>query len=484
MSQTLEPAPSDIDDTCAVILAAGKGTRMRSRLSKVLHPLLGRPMLLWPLEAVRGAKLGAAVVVHAPGQAEVAATVQTWSNRHAFSVALAEQAEPLGTGHALQCALSALPKRCRQVLLLYGDCPRITAATITGLLHLAHQQPRAALAMLVARLDDPRGYGRILRDSSRRIAGVKEHRDCNADELAIDEVNPGFYVFSRSFLEATVPSLTPSASTGEYYLTDLVGQAAEQGGVAEQGAAIDELLGINDRCELSLAEKALQRRSNERLARSGVGFGDIDSVWVDAESVVEADARLESGVVLRGRTRVASGCVIGVGSVLSDVEIGPHTMVLPYTVASGCSLGSHATVGPFSHLRPGSKLGHGVKVGNFVEAKNATLGPGTKANHLSYIGDADIGPDSNLGAGTIFCNYNGFEKHRTSLGARTFVGSGSQLVAPLRVGDNAYIASGTTVTRDVPSEALAVGRAKQQNKPGYAVRLKARLRALAERPKT
>jgi len=462
-----------MNETVAIVLAAGQGTRMKSRRAKVLHELCGRPMLHHVLDAAFAAGANSAVVVVGFDGESVRASLAEYGER----VRIAVQPEQRGTGHAVGCAMPSVPEGAQTLLVLCGDTPLVREGDLRAPARALGAGPNdAALALLTCEADDPTGYGRILRDANGRVVGIREHRDCTEAERAIREVNPAMYAVRAGFLAEALPKLTPNNAQGELYFTDVVAQAAASGaalGVPCADAA--SLVGINDRAQLHAAEEALYARTANRLRRAGVTVRG--GARIDATVEVEPDAIVEHGVVLRGRTRIAAGAHVDVGSVLTDVVVGAGTRVLPYTVATRSILGESAQIGPFSHLRPESEIGDGAHVGNFVETKKTILRKGAKANHLAYLGDGDIGEGANVGAGTIFCNYDGFRKHRTEIGAGAFIGSDSQLVAPLTIGDGAYVATGTTVTRDVPADALAIGRIKQENKEGYASRLRARLKA-------
>ncbi len=455
----------------AVVLAAGQGTRMKSALPKVLHAIAGRPMVAWPIEAARQAGAKGVVVVVGHGREAVMEAVDA---RFETGVRSAVQEEQNGTGHALRCALPALEGFEGTVMIIYGDVPLMPASALTALLAARGSRP---LALVTARIDDATGYGRILRDDEGRVVGIREHRDCSDSELAIDEMNPGIYAVDAAFLRAGLSRLEADNDQGELYLTDLVAMAAEEGGVGDVSWDIADLVGINDRWQLAMADDAMRTRILEGLARSGVTVRDPRSTWVGGDCEVGPDATLESGVVLRGKTVVGEGARIDVGCVLTDVTVAAGAWLKPYTVATESVIGEGAQTGPFSHLRPASVLGPDARVGNFVEMKKTTLGRGSKANHLAYLGDGVVGEGVNIGAGTIFCNYDGFRKHVTTLEDGAFIGSDSQLIAPVTVGAGAYVATGTTVTRDVPADALAVSRPRQKNKEGYASRLKARLKS-------
>jgi bifunctional UDP-N-acetylglucosamine pyrophosphorylase / glucosamine-1-phosphate N-acetyltransferase len=455
----------------AVILAAGQGTRMKSSRPKVLHELCGRPMIHHVVDAATAAGAGDVIVVVGHGRAEVAAYLAT-----AFGdrVRTAVQEVQQGTGHAVRCALPAIATEAERVLVLYGDTPCLDAVELARLGRALDAAPSAPLAMLTVRVSDPTGYGRIVRDGGGRVVRVVEQKDGSETERAIDEINPGIYLARAPFLREAVGRLSSDNAQKELYLTDVVAMGAAAGGVAavvSRDAA--SLAGINDRAQLAAAEDLLYARIADALRRAGATIRS--GVRVDAGVKVEPDAVIEHGVVLRGMTTIGGGARVDVGSVLTDVAVAAGAVLKPYTVAQGATIGEGAQVGPFSHLRPESRIEAEAHVGNFVETKKTTMHRGAKANHLAYLGDGEIGEGANIGAGTIFCNYDGFKKHRTEIGKGAFIGSDSQMVAPVRVGAGAYVATGTTVTRDVPEGALAISRVRQENKEGYADRLKARL---------
>lgn len=460
--------------TTAILLAAGQGTRMKSSLAKVLHPLCGRPMLDYAIEAALAAGADDAVVVVGHQRDAVTAHLErTFGER----VRVAVQPEQRGTGHAVQCAVPALDPAASVALVLYGDTPLVRAEDLRALLS-ARSAEDAALAMLTCRVADPTGYGRILRNDGR-IVGIREHRDASEAERRIDEVNPGMYAMRLDFARAALESLTPNNDQGELYLTDVVVAAARQSAVVGVEADPATLAGINDRAQLAAAEEHLYARIGDGWRRAGVTVRG--TARIDASVTLEAEAIVEHHVVLRGATRIGAGAHVDVGCVLDDVVVGPGAKLLPYSVCTRATVGDDARVGPFSHLRAESAIGPEAHVGNFVETKKTVLHRGAKANHLAYLGDGEIGEGANVGAGTIFCNYDGFQKHKTTIGPRAFIGSDSQLVAPVTIGEGAYVATGTTVTKDVPPDALALSRTAQENKDGYAARLRGRLAARAKR---
>jgi len=456
----------------AIILAAGEGTRMKSKRPKVLHEIAGRALVCWVVEAALDAGASRCLVVVGHGRDDVERVLST---RFGERVEMVLQAEQRGTGDAVRCAIEADASLEGRVLVLYGDCPLIPAALLQNLVEKS-DRAGADLGLVTATLSDPSGYGRIMRNATGSVHRIVEDRDCSAEERSIDEVNPGLYAIRAGFLREAVARLTPDNAQAQIYLTDVVALAAERGEVLDLEGDMTELTGVNDQRDLALASATRRRRMAEELARGGVQIANLDSLYVDAECEIEPGASLGANVHLRGRCLVRAGARIDVGCVLTNVIVDKDAKVLPYTVATDSSIGEGAQVGPFSHLRPDTRLGPRSKVGNFSETKKTTLGAGSKVNHLSYVGNGEIGERVNIGAGTIFCNYDGEQKHTTVLEDGVFIGSNTQLVAPVTVARGAYVASGTTVTKDVPADALAISRAKQENKEGYAARLRARLR--------
>jgi bifunctional UDP-N-acetylglucosamine pyrophosphorylase/glucosamine-1-phosphate N-acetyltransferase len=460
-------------DLTAVILAAGQGTRMKSTRAKVLHPLCGRPMVHHVVSAAFDAGVRDVVVVVGFDGANVSAYLTGAFGDRART---AEQAEQKGTGHAVQCAMPAVKAGVDAVLVLCGDTPLLRSGDLVKLMEALAAAPSAPMAMLTCEVDDPTGYGRILRNAEGRVTAIREHRDASEAERAVREINPGVYVVRRAFLVEALAGLKPNNAQAELYFTDSVAAAAAQGGtVAVKVADAGSLAGINDRAQLAAAEDSLYARIADDVRRTGVTVRT--GARIDAGVTVGHDATIESGVVLRGATTIGAGAYIDVGSVLTDVTVAAGAKLQPYSIATKTSIGERAQIGPFSHLRPESVVEEDAHVGNFVELKKTTMRKGAKANHLAYLGDGDVGEGANIGAGTIFCNYDGFKKHKTEIGKGAFIGSDSQLVAPITIGEGAYVGTGTTVTRSVPPGALAIGRAKQENKEGYADRLRARLKA-------
>ncbi|MEM7437200.1 MAG: bifunctional UDP-N-acetylglucosamine diphosphorylase/glucosamine-1-phosphate N-acetyltransferase GlmU [Myxococcota bacterium] len=456
----------------AIILAAGEGTRMKSTRAKVLHEVAGRALVSWVIDAALAAGAKRCVVVVGHQREEVERELEA---QFGNQVETAVQPEQRGTGDAVRCALEAQPGLDGRVVVLYGDCPMIPDETIRGLVADAHERG-AELGLITATHPHPHGYGRILRDPDGRVTGIAEERDCTATQREITEINPGIYDIDVRFAREAIASLQPNNAQGQLYLTDLVALAAGRGPVASVPGRMEDLFGVNDPHDLAVCEARRRLQIAESLARNGVRVVDLNTLYVDADCEVEAGATLGAQVHLRGRTVVRAGASVDTGCVLRDVVVEANAAVLPYSVATDSTIGEGARLGPFSHLRPGSILGPRSKVGNFSETKKTSLGEGSKVNHLSYVGDGKIGAGVNIGAGTIFCNYDGEQKHETVIGDGVFIGSDSQLIAPLEIGRGAYVASGTTVTRDVPEDALAVSRVRQDNKKGYAAKLRARLR--------
>jgi len=456
----------------AIILAAGEGTRMKSSRPKVLHEIAGRALVSWVVQTALDAGAARCLVVVGHGRDDVEGELVS---RFGERVEMVLQPEQRGTGDAVRCAMEADRALEGRLVVLYGDCPLIPVGLLRDLVDRS-DRAGADLGLVTATLVDPSGYGRIVRNGAGDVQRIVEDRDCSAAERAVQEVNPGLYAVRGDFLREAIAQLTPDNAQGQLYLTDVVELAANQGKVVDLRGDMADMTGVNDQCDLAVAASTRRRRMAEELARKGVGIADLDTVYVDAECEVEPGATLGANVHLRGRCVVRSGAQIDVGCVLTNIIVEKDANVLPYTVAADSTIGEGAQVGPFSHLRPQTQLGPRSKVGNFSETKKTTVGEGSKVNHLSYVGNGVIGEGVNIGAGTIFCNYDGEQKHTTVLEDGVFIGSDTQLIAPVTVKKGAYVASGTTVTRDVPEGALAVSRPKQENKEGYAARLRARLR--------
>jgi bifunctional UDP-N-acetylglucosamine pyrophosphorylase/glucosamine-1-phosphate N-acetyltransferase len=455
----------------AVILAAGLGTRMKSPLPKVMHPIAGRPLVHYAVRAAFDAGVERAVVVTS-GRKEVDDSLLREFGERVVTVV---QDPPRGTGDAARIGLERVDSE--QVVILCGDTPLVRGEELRSLISAIEQPGAEELSVMTCALPDPRGYGRILRDSSGVVLEIREQRDLKtAAEHATSEVNAGLYAGKADAVRRALSEVRPNNSQGEYYLTDVVALLARSSRVTGVLGHADALLGVNDRSQLAQAEELILRRIRVRHAKNGVTVRGAPRIDDGVE--IGVDSTIEDGVSLRGRTRIGAGSVVDTGSVITDSVLGDHVLVKPYTVITSSSVGDGAQLGPFAHLRPESEIEADAHIGNFVETKKTRVRRGAKANHLAYLGDADIGERANIGAGTIFCNYDGFNKHTTTIGADAFIGSDSQLVAPVTIGRGAYVGTGTTVTCDVPDDALAIGRIKQTNKEGYAPKLKARFAAI------
>ena len=450
-----------------VILAAGKGTRMKSELPKVLHAVGGAPMVSHVLRAT-----------NALGPASTTVVVGHMADKVARAIAAPGletviQEPQKGTAHALLQTEPLLGQATGTIVLVYGDVPLLSAATLRRLVE-HHDSTKAAATVLTARVPNPTGYGRIVREAGA-IARIVEERDASTEERAIDEINSGIYAFDAAIVFAALHRITPQNAQAEYYLTDLVGILRGDGRVVETLCLenADELRGINSRAELAEMHASMRDARNAALMASGVTLLDPATTWIGPDVEVGQDTVLHPSVYLEGRTRIGARCEIQAGVRIVDSVVADDVIVQNYCVIRESTVDAGVTMGPFSHLRPDSHLGAGAHVGNFVELKKARMGAGAKAGHLAYLGDATIGANVNIGAGTITCNYDGEKKHQTVIGDGSFIGSDSQLVAPVTVGAGAYVAAGSSITQDVPDGALAVARSRQENKPGWAERRRA-----------
>jgi len=448
----------------ALILAAGKGTRMKSAKPKVLHPVLGVPLLEHVFRAVHavGAEPVTVVVGHGAEAVEAA-----FAGR---GLQFVRQHPPLGTGHAVQAARETIAARADGTLLVVnGDLPLLRAQTLATLLQ-DHRTARPAATLLTAVLEDPGAYGRVVRDAAGEVRAIVEAKDASTEERAIGEINAGIYAFEQAALLGVLGGLQPQNAQGEYYLTDVIGLLRTAGRTVRAVAAGDprEGLGVNTHAELAEASRVLRARRARELMDAGVAIEDPDTTHVGLDVTVEPDAVLRPFSVLEGFTTIRSGASVGPYARLVDVEVGPGAQVLDHCLLRQCVVGPGASVGPFAHVRPETRIGARAKVGNFVELKKTDLGEGSKAPHLSYVGDAKVGPGVNIGAGTITCNYDGVSKHVTRIEAGAFIGSDTTLVAPVTIGEGSYVAAGSAITEDVPPGALALGRARQHVKPGWA----------------
>jgi bifunctional UDP-N-acetylglucosamine pyrophosphorylase/glucosamine-1-phosphate N-acetyltransferase len=459
---------TDARPTAVVVLAAGEGTRMRSATPKVLHGMAGRSLIGHALAAC--APLGAEVTLVVVGAGRDAVTAHLAGIDPA--VVPVVQAEQRGTGHAARVALEAVPDVEGTVLVLPGDAPLLRPATLLRLVE-EHRAAGAVATVLTTLLPDPTGYGRVLRGPAGTVTRIVEHRDATPAEREVTEINTAVYALEAGPLRDALSRLSDANAQGEEYLTDVVGMFVDKGlTVAAVVAPAAETAGVNDRVQLAAAARAYNDRVLVDWMRAGVSVADPATTWVDAEVELAPDVTLEPGVQLRGRTRVATGAVVGPDSTLTDTEVGPGATVVR-SHCLGAVVGAGASVGPFAYLRPGAVLGERAKVGTYVEVKSSELGPGAKVPHLSYVGNATVGAGSNLGAGTIVANYDGVAKHHTTIGEHVRIGSDTVLVAPVTVGDGAYVAAGSVVTQEVAAGALGVGRAHQRTIPGWVARRRA-----------
>jgi bifunctional UDP-N-acetylglucosamine pyrophosphorylase/glucosamine-1-phosphate N-acetyltransferase len=454
-----------------VILAAGEGKRMKSATPKVLHAVAGRSLLGHVIEAASTLEPRHLVVVVGHGRDEVSAHVAEVAP---WALTIVQQ-EQNGTGHAVRVALEDLAAKGISttdgpVVVLTGDTPLLTGRTLVGML-LEHESTSASATVLTARLSDPTGYGRVVREASGSVAAIVEDKDATEDQRRIDEINSGMYAFAADRLLASLGRITTDNAQGEEYLTDVIGLLRADGDVVSASlcADADEILGVNDRVQLSQAAAIMRDRINESWMRQGVSILDPASTWLDVDVDLQPDVVIRPQVAMRGPTSVASGAVVGPGTTLVSCEVGSGAEVI-HTWAELAVIGDGARVGPFTFLRPGTVLGNDTRAGAYVEIKNSTIGDGAKVPHLSYVGDAEVGVGTNIGAATIVVNYDGVNKHRTVVGEHVRIGSDTMLVAPVTVGDGAYTAAGSVITDDVPPGAMAVGRARQRNIEGWVQR--------------
>lgn len=450
-----------------VILAAGLGTRMKSGLVKVLHPLAGQPLVKHVLRAVTELEPEKVVLVLGHQADSVQAAVTE------FGAETAHQAEQLGTGHAVQQASKSLAAAGNgPVLVLCGDTPLLRSSTLKAIIQ-QHAKARAAVTLLTAKMENPFGYGRVVRTKAG-VQRVVEDKDASAVQKKIKEINAGIYCFDKTFLLSSLSALGNNNAQGEYYLPDLISLAKKKKRIVSALLCEDasEIMGVNSRADLSKAEAVLRERVNRKWMLEGVTMLDPATTFIGPDVQLGRDIVLYPNIRLEGRTRISNNCTLYPGSRIIDSTLDAQVVIKDCCVIEESTIGAGATVGPFAHLRPKSILGEKVKIGNFVETKKATFGKGSKASHLSYIGDATVGQDVNIGAGVITCNYDGYEKFQTTIEDNVFVGSDVQLVAPVRIGHDAIIAAGTTVTNNVPPDALAISRVPQVHKEGYGTKRK------------
>jgi bifunctional UDP-N-acetylglucosamine pyrophosphorylase/glucosamine-1-phosphate N-acetyltransferase len=460
-----------------VILAAGKGTRMKSDLVKVLHPLLGLPMLTYPIElSLNGIKAKKTIVVVGHQGDRIQERFKD------LKIDFALQQEQLGTGHAVLQAVPFLHSFSGTVLILCGDVPLVKLETLRSFIDM-YRENECTLSVLTAVVEDPFGYGRILRTPEGWLERIVEEKDATEEERLIREINTGIFCVKAPFLEEGLREIGKENAQGEYYLTDLVGIAKKNGLRCSAHIVVDpvEVMGINTRVDLAVADEVLKQEKLKNLMLSGVTILDPKTTYVDHACEVGKDTILYPNTHLQGKTKVGERCIFEPNSKILDSLIGNEVIIRANSVITESKIEDGAIIGPFAHLRPLSEIRPKAKIGNFVEVKKSIIGKGSKANHLSYIGDSFLGEGVNIGAGTIFCNYNGFEKHQTIIGDRVFVGSNVELVAPVKVGDDSSIGAGTTVTRNVPNGALAISRVRQKNIKGWSKKVAQRRKKMGNK---
>ncbi|WP_411348611.1 bifunctional UDP-N-acetylglucosamine diphosphorylase/glucosamine-1-phosphate N-acetyltransferase GlmU [Paenibacillus sp. WLX2291] len=460
----------------AVVLAAGKGKRMKSKLYKVLHPVCGKPMVAHVLDAVKQINCERSVVIVGHG----AETVKAYLGERAE---YALQSEQLGTGHAVSQAEPLIGSEKGITIVICGDTPLVTPETLENLI-AHHEAEGAAVSILTASMPDPTGYGRIIRGEDGGVLKIVEQKDGNAEELAVQEINTGTYCFDNELLFAALKNVDNNNAQGEFYLTDCVPILREQGKriAAYETKDLSESIGVNDRVALSDAEQFMRERLAKKHMLNGVTIIDKASTYIGADVEIGSDTILYPGTILKGNTMIGEDCTIGPNTEIENSTVGNGT-IIRQSVASEVKVGDRVNVGPFAYLRPGTELADEVKVGDFVELKNAKIGHGSKVPHLSYVGDAEVGSGVNIGCGAITANYDGYNKFKTIIEDDVFIGSNSNLIAPVRVGKGAYVVAGSTITSDVGESDLAIARARQENKAGYADKIRAKAKAIKEQNK-
>ena len=463
-------------DLAVIVLAAGKGTRLKSSLAKVLHKAGGRTLVEHIVRACEPLRARETVVVVGHQAEQVAAVVEPLG-----AVSVLQQPQN-GTGHAVQVAKRALG-RAKLALVLPGDAPLVRTETLKALI-ATHRDGNAVATILSAVVADPSGYGRIVRKSETAVSAIVEESQLTDEQREINEINSAIYCFTLENLWPALAQVKPNNKHRELYLTDAIAVMSGRGETVLAQIAGDsrEVLGCNTRADLAEVDRTFREWKRNALMDAGVTIQLPETVVIDPEVAVGEDSTIESGVQLLGKTKIGARCTIRTGSVLTDALVGDEVKVEPHCVVAESRLDDHVTIGPFARLRPGNHLKTGARVGNFVELKKSTVGEGSKAMHLSYLGDARIGSKTNVGAGTITCNYDGFEKYPTTIGNKVFIGSDSAIVAPVRIGDGAYIAAGSTITENVPADSLAIARGRQVNKPGWASKKRREL-AGAQKPR-
>jgi bifunctional UDP-N-acetylglucosamine pyrophosphorylase / glucosamine-1-phosphate N-acetyltransferase len=449
-----------LSDTAVVVLAAGKGTRLKSSMAKVLHRAGGYPLLEHVLRACQPLRARALIVVVGHQADQVGAVAESFGAQPVL------QQPQNGTGHAMLMARQAIPASAKHVLVVPGDAPLVRTETLAALMEA---QRHAAAAILTANLENPTGYGRILRDGEGEVQAIIEEKSASDEQRAILEVNSSIYSFTLAKLWPSLEHIRPDNFHHELYLTDVIAHLRARGESVVGHAVEDaqEILGCNTRAELAEVDRVFRHRKALALMDAGVTLYLPETILIDAGVEAGEDTVIQPGVQLLGRTRIGARCTIGTGCVLLNAEVADDVEIKPHSLVLDTRLGTGTGVGPFAHLREGTELRPRARIGNFVEVKKSSIGEGTKAMHLTYIGDATVGAGTNIGAGTITCNYDGVNKYPTTIGDRVFIGSGTELVAPVRVGDGAYVAAGSVITQDVPPDSLAIARGRQENKVGW-----------------
>lgn len=444
----------------AVVLAAGQGTRMKSKLYKVLHKVCGKTMVEHVIDQVEQAGVDKIVTIVGHGAEAVQTTV---GNRSEFVL----QSEQLGTGHAVLQAKETLGGEMGTTLVICGDTPLLTAQTLENLLK-HHETQQAKATILTAHADNPLGYGRIIRNEAQHVEKIVEQKDASESEARVQEINTGTYVFDNEILFEALANVNNDNAQGEYYLPDVIEILKKQGQIvsAYQMTDMSEALGVNDRVALAEASVKMKKKINEKHMRNGVTLLDPVNTYIEADVEIGSDTIIEPGASLKGYTIIGGDCFIGAHSEISDSKIGNRVRVISSNIESA-EMADDSNIGPYSHLRPNSKIDEHVHIGNFVEIKNAQIGAHTSVSHLTYIGDADLGKSINVGCGVVFVNYDGKDKHHSTVGDNSFIGCNVNLIAPVEVGPNTVIAAGSTITQNVPEQALGIARARQVNKEGY-----------------
>lgn len=453
-----------------IILAAGLGKRMKSRLAKVLHPVAGIPMILYPIKVAEELYSERIIVVVGHQNERVKGLI---SDRN---VEIVHQAEQKGTADAVRLAMDVIRGYRGKVVVLCGDVPLITLKTMSALIS-EHNEGHASMTVLTTDVEDPAGYGRIVRGSDGSILKIVEDRDADKEIKGIREINTGIYVFDSSFLSEVINEIRPDNVQKELYLTDSIeiGRKKGLGVCAHKTTQIEEVMGVNSRVELALAERVIRRRINNSHMLNGVTLINPDSIYIDNGVSIAQDVTIYPGAAIQGsNTTIGEGCTIYANSRILNSHIGHSVTIKDSCIIEETQIGDGSQVGPFAHLRPGTILDKNVRIGNYVELKKTLMGEGSKANHLTYLGDAEIGSGVNIGAGSITCNYDGVKKHKTTIGNNVFVGSDVQFVAPVKVGDAAFVGAGSTITKDVPSGALGISRVEQKNMEGWVDKRKRR----------